>query len=296
MFLRCIKARFLLIGHSPVVAYAMARLHEDSDSGEEFPDLWTIMYPATQDQRKIIQSNEVESTAISKAVKKERKIINTLKKERRGLQDEGNSSHCATSVTKVSFAEKQVRKQKPLGLAHVNSLLLPISNISLHTPEKLQKPVTHDEDKGVARTSPKRRAKTEVEHKMIIPDFYDAAQSTEDEESHDSLSDFIVYDSISESETEPPRSIYKGRGRSPKKNQQDHNTHQPSGTNIKQNVSKPKAEPAVIDLVSPAKNILPTSSISLQARRSDTPTEVPELGDPYTEDPCANLRLYVIFL
>ena len=268
----------------------MAKLHEEDEVEEDFPELSDIMDPTRHEMRKLSKNDGSERNATDRAMKKEQKIAKTTKKKYKSGEDE--LSRCQSStVEKKTSEEKQVRKQKPLRPTHVNSLLLPISNISLQPTKQSQKLTNSSESEDCRRPSPNRTGKRDVNYRTIVPDLDDIAQSTEADDSYDSLLDFIVYDSETEPETKPSRSIGKTRSRSPKKVFFDPKPRPPWKTSIKQGSSISKAEPVVADLLSPIKDTLFTSNIRPQAGKDTTSTELPEPGDPFAEDPCANLRL-----
>ena len=174
----------------------MVRLNVNYDSDEEFPDIDTILH----------LSGKIVPQTPRKQVEKEHRS-RALPKS--GIAQESVKEYVAQkaacdvskSVTKVSCNEKQMRRQRPLGAVHINSLLRPrtvTSPAEVNEPEYSTKSSGLNDDRQV-RSSPRRTARQPVNYKIPIPELSSASGSGE-ESYDDDLSDFIVNDSASESE------------------------------------------------------------------------------------------------
>ena len=191
-------------------------------------------------------------------------------------------------VVTATSNDKQARKQTPLRLAHVNSLLLPPLNESLQLPKKLSLDSEERSQKNQTRTSPRKAAKHKYNYAAFVSDLDDALPSTEEDDSFDDLSDFIVADSASEDELRRPRSVRKDVQRTPRrlfrrkdldfgpKNGEDHQEH--------------KRPEFIIDLTSPIKNL---STAGQDQDREFSPQKRHSGGDPFTNNPFADIKLYV---
>lgn len=189
----------------------MARLNTTViDSDEELPDISTLLAPRPGNPHKTPSSRRIREVP----------------------QDE--SQRAPVPVT----ASGSPRRQKPLKLVHVNSLLLPLasefrrgngadaegSNGEItETNKKMGQRRTSIELIAFGDTRPSR--KTRPSPRKINPGFYFSDEDISDE---DSMSDFIVDDSASNFELPVPRSSRKGtnglvgRPRSPAKSTSRH--------------------------------------------------------------------------
>lgn len=238
----------------------MARLNNDvlSDSDdEEFPDLSTILKRSV----KVFAAKEQGEESGGTAEKDKEQGKNTIQ---HGI------IRSPKSVTKISCDEKQLRKQRPLGLAHVNSLRLPIAK------ELLQKKFNRGQYLESRRdemklSTPRRAAKDHVNQRTFVSSAI-SEDCSEDDVSFDDLSDFIVDDSASDLE-EPPSRTQKPR-----------REVVPGGEREKvRSISKP----TIIDLTSPKKSSK-SSNVKIMSQRSEAS------GTVFDEDPEACLRLYAL--
>lgn len=256
----------------------MARLNNaisyDSDD-EEFPDLSTIL------------KRSVEVCAKEKS--KGRGGTSEKEKEKEKEQGPKSIHHgiigSPKSVTQASCDEKRLRKQRALGLAHVNSLRLPL------TKEPLRKKFNRDEDLDFRQdemkwSTPRMAVKVRVDHRTFSPSTPRATFS-EDDILFDDLSDFIVDDSASDVEEAPSR-IRKPR-----------REFAPGGEKVRLLLKS-----TVLDLTSPKKSsktlsvldsISPKKSSKIPSVRSsnteDTSQKTEVAATVFNEEPGACLRL-----
>ena len=268
----------------------MARLHEASDDDEELPELFTLLNAGRSKPR------EAQTSRSSP-----RRAQRTTPGHRTKTTDDESARNMTASLSlsenalETASNDSQAWIQKPLRLAHVNSLLLPTLHSKaapIKSPRKLQATVSVVEieksgsGRGV-RDTPKRRAAQKVDFRAFAEDLRIALQQEgrrdgekeEEQEEDDELSDFIVSDDASEEELRRPR----GLGRSWRKLQS--RRFDESGLENDGLEGTPKPRSAVIDLTSPEK--------AIQTTASPKPRPQATSQEDFTEDPGANLKLYV---
>ena len=234
----------------------MARLNNekqcDSDD-EQFPDLSIII------KRSVEQWAVKDKSGAKGGIEKEKDH------ERNTMQHGVIGS--PKSVIRNSRDEKTLRKQRPLGYTHVNSLRLPI------VKEPVQKSFNRDQHldsshDGKNRSTPSRVAKTRV-------DFYTFSSLTTSPEDDD-LSDFIVDDSATDFE-EPSSS----------------RTQKPHGEVARGGKSRLILNPTVVDfttLKKSSKTPVKSSNVKLTSQRSEV-SGMEVSGTVSDEDPESCLRL-----
>ncbi len=166
----------------------MARLNDLSDSDDELPELSTILAKTSKQEHSKVPSgiNEAQNSTNSKSL---------VAKHENNLR----------TITKASSDEAQSRKQRPLShlkQAHVNSLLLPISDISTSNSKSEDYQSIETAGSVSNRISPRRLAKGIADHSRLaqvsahtsVPIHHDGDSSTD-------LSGFIVPDSASDGES-----------------------------------------------------------------------------------------------
>lgn len=287
----------------------MARLNNtisyDSDD-EEFPDLSTIL-------QRPVEVCAAKEKSEGKGGKEEKE-----KEKEPGRETVQHGITGSTkSVTKISCDEKRLRKQRPLGLAHVNSLRLPFAK------EPAQKKTNQDQcldSKNVEmkRFSPRRVAKARVDHRT----YSSSTTSTtylDNDVSFDDLSGFIVEDSASDVEepaprTRKPRTEVTPSGEkvlsvlkptvldltSPKKSSKTPSVRDftsPKKSSKPHSVltstlpSRSSKKPLILDLTSPER-CSKTSTPSVNFSNTDATSQKSEVsGTIFDEDPGACLRL-----
>lgn len=223
----------------------MARLNNriscDSDD-DEFPDLSTIL-------------------SVGKGKSEGRG--GTAEKEQGRIRVQHGIIESPKSMTKVSCDEKRLRKQRPLGLAHVNSFLLPIAK------EPGQKNVNRDEHLDsrrdeIKRSTSRKAVKERVDHRASSTT---STTSSGDDVFFDDLSGFIVKDSASDLEEPPLRTRKPRRELAP----------------IGEKVCS-RLKPTVVDLTSPKKS----SNVKYTSQGSEV------AGTIFDEDPNERLKLYAL--
>lgn len=254
----------------------MARLHEPSDSEDELPELLEILIAPKSSrgraQSKYASPRKEQTTTNGQPVVSPRAedAINTQK----GL------SSVRSTVT-VSIGDRQARKQKPLRLAHVNSLLLPTANLFSKSPVILESLQQKHGNDGHVKDTRRLAATQKVDYSTFVTDLQDTLELTEEEASFDDLSDFLVDDSVSEEELKRPRSAAR---RSPKKSERNRQTIQPLGdARLGRGL---KEGSAIIDLISPEKDPA-VVSVSVKSKTSIKDND----ENTFNVDPCATLRL-----
>ena len=178
----------------------MAKLNRNSDSGDELPDIGDLLRGVKQDS-KFSPRKRIGGTTVLE------------------------------SPTKTAA---QSRRQRPLQVAHVNSLLLPLRTVTwqesvaagdkakdiLNRPLSLQEG-KHNQENGdrKLRSSPRKATAASVNHNA-----FDVVQGgildlKSESSSEDHLSDFIVDDSDSDVDCPPPRWPSKTPRRLQRKNE-----------------------------------------------------------------------------
>lgn len=133
------------------------------------------------------------------------------------LQKQDDKSNSSASPGKTATN----RRQRPLKIAHISSLLLPLSGPILQRLEEIQghistaekttegstRVLSHDNQK--LRSSPRKAVRERVDYSTYTLVQEDELAPHSDSSSQDYLSDFIVDDSNSDLETPPLRSPSK---------------------------------------------------------------------------------------
>ena len=181
----------------------MAKLHREcggEENGEEdLPELWTALG--------LIKEKQLPSQSQRSSTKRHDTMRLTTKSKAQGIEVRVTRPNLQSdSMGRVDgscFEERRVRKQRPLGDTHVNSFSLPIHEALLKSSSKLENCYRENEDTEQKRVSPTRTAKQRVDFDASVSKLSDTINL---EESSDSLSDFIVYDSTSDAEVRLQRS------------------------------------------------------------------------------------------
>lgn len=187
----------------------MARLNAVCDSDEEFPDVATILRRSRTDVPKIPRKVLVKEhgNKVPLGYNDSMRIVEAAA----AYEYHDNMSK---PITEVSYKEKQSRRQRPLGAAQVNSLILPITDARLEKAENpgLKTITGSVHDVRQVRSSPRRTARQPINYRVFIPQ--GNASGSDDESYFDDLSDFVTDDS-SESEMistrSPKRSVPQTR-------------------------------------------------------------------------------------
>ncbi|KAA6408960.1 MAG: hypothetical protein FRX48_07304 [Lasallia pustulata] len=250
----------------------MAKLHKDYDSDEELPDLSTIISLT----RKTDQGQLPSSAAICGQA--QRNISPTRANDKPFV---GSRALAKQGPARVSYDEKQVRKQRPLKAAQVNTLHLPISSGPIQTTGTVQRDLDDSDLEEPVRPTPRRVAKKQIDYSAFTSALGIALDS-DDGHPFDDLLDFIVRDSDIERDVKPLRSPGKDIRRSPKKFSFGSHTIRPSTNHA--------SEPEVIDLTSPDKAGRGISQHESRARHDDALTDTQTNGNSSTEELPATLR------
>ena len=251
----------------------MARLHQDNDSDDELPELSIIIgLPGRAVQRKL------PSSATKRGQEHRNKVPS--------VDDEKSTVNLGAltekSVARAACDEKQVKKQRPLKIAHVNSLLLPISSGPIQANEKVEKSPEYSESEEAIRPTPRRAAKHGVDYKAFTLALSTALDSDEDQ-SFDDLSDFIVRDSDSDSDARPLKSPRKYIRRSPNKF--------PHASNTTRYPPKNTLQSRAIDLTSPRRVGPSTIGLGSSISRNSASPDIQAHGTSFNEELPATLRL-----
>lgn len=228
----------------------MARLNDPLESDEELPELSTILQPQT----------DTVIRTLSKTPKQEHGKITSQRLETQKLASETllTERHAIApkTVIKPSLDKPQSRKQRPLGhpkQAHVNPLLLPMSDVSISDSKSEHHQSMDTADSVSSRASPRRLAKVTMDYSklaqvLVDPDLMISA----DDYSSTGLSGFIVPDSASDEEilvSKSPKKRCQTRKKISIPNPREPD-FRPSGRS-RYNRRQPSGEP---DLVSPEEN------------------------------------------
>lgn len=251
----------------------MARLHQENDGDDEFPELSAIigLFKKT-DQGQLPSSataREQEQRKLASGGSGDDPIIGS-----RLLANEGPAT--------ASHDEKQVKKQRPLKIAHVNTLLLPIPSGPTQTTKSVQKASDDSDSEEPVRPTPRRVAKKQIDYSAFTSALSTALDS-DDDRSFDDLSDFIVRDSESELDVKSADSPRTRVRRSPKKLSHTPKTTRSSTNNTSQS--------QVIDLISPDIPCRVTDDRESRTRAHHAPTATQGKGVSSTEELPATLRL-----
>ena len=252
----------------------MARLHEEDGSGDELPELSTIM----ASYGKSLLKEPLSAKTPGKASKKE--------------QEDGKYRFQAPAgFTGPSCDERQSRKQRPLSVSLVNSLLLPISDSLTKSPNQKFSDPKNLTCKRAVRSTPRRTIKPALEYNASSSTDGDTSDS-ETAATFDDLSDFIVDDSTTDAEAQPiqpTRSSKKLHRRSRKEPRLGPEKSLSTANN--QSFVERIRYPTVVDLTSPTRD----SSVPNSANAAIEPTSVPldqaPFADPFDENPFAQIRL-----
>ncbi|MCJ1392393.1 hypothetical protein MMC18_005260 [Xylographa bjoerkii] len=252
----------------------MARLHEGGESEDELPDLSTILVAVKNFQKGV--QNDYPST---RKAQRATKIQSTLSSQNKDLPKSPHVRAPSRGTVKASFGDQQARKQKPLRLAHVNSLLLSTVNGLLKSPVKQFTAPQRLEHERSLRNVRRRAEAGGADCTAFMSDLQNTIDSTEDDASVDDLSDFVVNDSASQTEMERLQSVGRYVSGSPRK------LHR----NIKNNkcsdddsfLQRHESLPITIDLVSPDKK---PASAHIITRTEASP------NDDFNVDPFSNLQ------
>ena len=193
----------------------MARLNDAFESDNEFPKLSTILRPRT----------DAMIGTCAKNSKPEHSRMPSQIPETQDLVDDdvltGRHTVAPATVSSVSPDKPRSRKQRPLGhlkQAHVNSLLLPVSDASISDPgngrhQTREPTVSVSEGSGLKRSG---KVTTDCSEFAQVPARSSIPLQHDDDSSTD-LSGFIVPDSAGEGESLVPKSPKRKPSRTPKK-------------------------------------------------------------------------------
>lgn len=171
----------------------MARLNEISYSDDEFPELSTILHSINHSPSKPIgRRNGKEHGGQSTASAKDSSSSPLTNHS----PHDGTSKHPKSPI-KALCEEKLSRKQRPLRLAHVNSLLLSTKKEAEHGDYGPDQNSNSRKD-GTQLSTPRRTGRRLLNRNQVNSAHRTVA--SDDDQSFDDLSDFIVDDSASDEE------------------------------------------------------------------------------------------------
>lgn len=239
----------------------MARLNDLLDNDDEFPELSTLLGAQNP--------------------KQEHSKVPSQRKETQNLANKNIlvEKHALTprTITKASPDKPQSRKQRPLGhlkQAHVNFLLLPMSDVSTSNSMSEDYQSIDAADSVSNRASPTRLAKVTADYSKLaqvfdntsIPIHHDGDYSTD-------LSGFIVPDSASDGESLALTSEKKKKEK--KKSQIPKfftaNPQEPGFQVSRRPQSNTRQPSATTELVSPEERV--SSRICLESPPSNEPSK-----------------------
>ena len=263
----------------------MAKLHQKIESDDELPALDKILGRAEIGDKHRNPTRVRQSEPKSIPFKYDGDVAGKTRSSRSPKKSVALSPERVVTATSN---DKQARKQTPLRLAHVNSLLLPPVNEYLRLPKKVDLDLEERPERSQIRSSPRKAAKQKYNYAAFVSDLEDALPSTDEDDSSDDLSDFIVADSASEDELRRPRSIRNDVQRTPRR------LFRKKDLDFKlKNEEEPeelKRPGSIIDLTSPIKNI---STAGQDHDRESSPQKRHSGRDPFANNPFADIKLYV---
>lgn len=232
----------------------MARLNEASCSDEEFPELSTILHSVNRSPMKPAGGRiQKEQGSKSIACGKDGSSPSTDQSTYDGI------FRHPKSATKSSCDGKQPRKQRPLRLAHVNSLLSTTKEKVHKSYDLGQYPDSKQID--IQQLTPRRTGRT-LWNRNKFASVLKSKIGSEDDQSSDGLSDFIVDDSTSDDEDVRVRVRLRTSKQQPRND---------SSSTEGRLVSK-ILQPTIIDLSSPKKATLQSSTIDLDSPKKAAST------------------------
>ena len=264
----------------------MARLCE-SDEAEEFPEL-SVLLQSVVPNRIGLYSDKAVSVRLGK---EQGTLKEPPKKSRENILNTPVAEHdCLKQSNEDSFKETQkikVGKQKPLRLAHIDSLLLPIPNRVTKSHQKLQETPTKQDrgDAGVIK-KPRKQKEQNFSFGRFDSQILDTLTLSEDE-NQSTLSDIILEDSTSDLKN-------KTLGSNQEQYQRSSRHFKPIGDEARQAgkwLHYPRIEPSpqVVDIVSPIK---PSEPFLDKQPRKEALENTREHENALTEDTNATLSLY----
>ena len=251
----------------------MAKLHENNDSDDELPDLSAVIGLPRKTGQGQLPSSAANSGQEQKEIAPQRASDKSIV-DLRVLAKKG--------ATRASYDEKQAKKQRPLKIAHVNTLLLPISSGPIQKTESVQRTLDDSDSEDPVRPTPRRVAKKQIDYSAFTSALSTALNS-DDDQFFDDLSDFIVGDSDSELDATSLKSPRKHVRRSPKKFSYGPDTTRSSTNNTSQ--------PEIIDLISPDRTGRDIRHHESKIRKNSAPADTQANGISSTEELPATLRL-----
>ena len=257
----------------------MARLNKASCSDEEFPELSTILHSVNRSPMKATGSTiQKEQGSKSTACGK---ISGSPFKDQLSYDRIFKNPKSATEVSSdEEQPRKQPRKQRPLRLAHVNSLLLSTTKETGHKGhDTIQYSNVNQVDfqqstpKSTRKLLNRNKFASTLNNKFVPEDV-----------SSDGLSDFIVSDSTSDEEDVRVRV----RLRTPKAFvQQPRNENSLTGGRLHPKI----LQPTIIDLSSPKKATSTLTSTDSLSKKQISNQELDLSGNLFENKPQACLRM-----
>ena len=182
----------------------MARLNNHLDSDDELPELSSILGPGTE---AIIRNQP-------KTPRQENGDIEFQEKETQNLPTESLLPEKPATgqriLTEVYLDKPQSRKQRPLGdltQAHVNSLLLPVSDVSVNNSKQHENQSIDTFGSVATHARPRRLANGSADYSRLAKVSTNTVKLMHhDDCSYTDLSGFIVPDSASDEESLASRS------------------------------------------------------------------------------------------
>ena len=257
----------------------MARLNDKLDSGDESPELSTLL----------LKPGEAGTGSPTKTPKKAVGSGRSPRKE--SMRDSARHSDDAKSISNAKSYEKRRGKQRPLGsskLASVNSLLPPKFNHGFNARGHDDTATDCSAKDQRLRSSPRKLAKVPMDHAKFASRLSDASLSFSDGDgSFTDLSGFIVPDSASDDEALPHR-LYRRRNAKEYSN----GPKVPEAKTLlspKVSPSKRRKDYDVVDLTSPQRRVSTFLSPNSQPgcrtppKKTDSIEGVSELDEPFSK-------------
>ncbi len=261
----------------------MARLNQMFDSDDDLPELSTILRSSTK----------ATTSPIKKPVTKQDESKTSPRKKycNDGNAGVSNGDVFSQGLSRLPFDANRFSNQRPLGLlkaTQVNSLSLPIAKNFIETEGKVYL------GESLIRSSPKRKAKTQVDYSKFAPRLSDVSlSSSESDDTFTDLSGFIVPDSASDVDVFPSRSQKSKDGKSFTKKTGDKPSKKDSCSH-KVTPFEGKEDTGPIELTSPSKEKTLKMMCAESPPRFRTPPRLSESDRVYSglDEPFSKLRLY----
>ena len=266
----------------------MARLHESSDDGEEFPELSAILQ-STEYSNDRLSSGKAATVKLGKEQEVVRKSPN---KRGDNVSRRSSIKNCSLEPSNDASIkerqEKQVGKQKSLRLAHIDSLLLPTLNFLMKLPPDIQNNTLREDRKStrVTNRSPRSQREQKINYSRFDLQIQDTITSSSEEEYQNALSDLDSGNDLENKTLRPESKHYQWSSK---------NLNPVGGGEVRHRGRK--VDDLRVGLQQPVSSVKSSELVPDKHSRSKMQAEENawENGNVCSEDSGANLSLYAFF-